>query len=354
MIRPVSTSTDGRAAVAGRDIPDHPTPSRLPVSGRHVRMWLLSVLVVLGACTAAYVVVEGWSVGDGLYMTVISLTTVGFKEVRDLDESGRIITMLASISGVALIFGGVSIIAENLVSDLTSGERERRRMQQRIAAASGHFLLCGYGRVGATVARELREAGERVVVVDVREDSLARAERDGFLVVEGDATEDQTLRQAGIERARTLITTIDSDANNVYVILSARAINAELFLVGRANAEGSEAKLFQAGADRAVSPYTMAGHRIAELATRPRVVDFIDAALSRGELAFAIEELQIVAGDPLEGRTVGQLRDEGIHALAVVEGEGRYEANPLPDRRITAGDGLIVSGAAGRLRELRG
>ena len=137
------------------------------------------------------------------------------------------------------------------------------------------------------------------------------------------------------------------------MILSARAINAELFIVGRANAEGSEAKLFQAGANRAVSPYTMAGHRIAELATRPRVVDFIDAALSRGELAFAIEELEIGPGDPLEGRTIGQLRDEGIHTMAVVRGHGRYEATPPADRRIEAGDGLIVSGASDRLRELR-
>lgn len=121
MIIPVSTLLDGRAAVAARDVPpDRGTPSRLPVSGRHVRIWLISVLVVLVACTAAYMVVDGWSLSDALYMTVISLTTVGFKEVRELDESGRIITMLASTSGVALIFGGVGIIAENLVRDLTS------------------------------------------------------------------------------------------------------------------------------------------------------------------------------------------------------------------------------------------
>ncbi len=136
-------------------------------------------------------------------------------------------------------------------------------------------------------------------------------------------------------------------------VLTVLVTSSSAYVVGRANAEGSEAKLFQAGAERAVSPYTMAGHRIAELATRPRVVDFIDAALSRGELAFAIEELEIGPGDPLEGRTIGQLRDEGIHTMAVVRGHGRHEATPPADRRIEAGDGLIVSGASDRLRELR-
>ena len=184
-------------------------------------------------------------------------------------------------------------------------------MSDKIAALRDHYILCGYGRVGSTVARELLHGGQRVVVIDVEQASLDRARHDGHLVVEGDATEDATLRLAGIQYARGLITTIDSDALNVYVTLSARALNPWIFLVGRANAAGSEAKVLQAGADRVVSPYTMAGRRIAELALRPRVADFIDAALSHGQLAFSMEELEVRPSGPIEGRTVADLRRRG-------------------------------------------
>jgi voltage-gated potassium channel len=262
--------------------------------------------------------------------------------------------MVLSIVGVGLIFGTVGIVAEYLVVEATSGRREAERMVQAVNKLSGHYILCGYGRVGLTVARELVHSGLKVVVIDILPESLARARREGFLEVEGDATEEATLRAAGIERARGLITTIDSDAHNVYVILSARAMNPDLFVVARANTEDSEARLMQAGASRVVSPYTMAGHRLAELAVRPRVVDFIDAALSHGELAFSMEEVEVVAGGPTAGSTVAALRDSGVFVLAIVTGERSYEANPPADRILEAGETLVVSGSVARLRELRG
>jgi voltage-gated potassium channel len=216
-----------------------------------------------------------------------------------------------------------------------------------------HFVLCGYGRVGSTVARELVEREHRVLVIDVRQESLAHAQQDGHLVVQGDATLDATLLAAGIGRARGLVTTLDSDANNVYVVLSARALAPELFIVARANAAGSDAKLEQAGANRVVSPYTMAGRRIAELAVRPTLADFIDLALASGEGAFSLEEETVDQGGPLVGRTVGELRAEGIFTLAVLLRGGRYEANPPDDRRLVAGESLVLSGSSGRLAELR-
>jgi voltage-gated potassium channel len=226
-------------------------------------------------------------------------------------------------------------------------------MAKAVADLRGHLILCGYGRVGSTVARELAHTGQSLVVVDVNPTSLATAEHDGHLVVIGDATNDATLRAAGIDRARGLITTIDSDANNVYVTLSGRALNPSLFIVARANQEGSEDKLAQAGADRVVSPYTRAGRQIAELAVRPRVADFIDFAMSHGELAFSIEEVEVAAGGPLEGRTVAELRGDGIFSLAVVRGHRDYEPNPADDRALAAGENLIVSGRAETLRDLR-
>jgi voltage-gated potassium channel len=324
------------------------------VQGRHVRIWIAVVLTTILIGTAGYIVLFSWNPSDAAYMTVITMTTVGFREVRELvDWPERVWTMLFAISGVGIIYGSIGIVAEAVLAEATSGRREARRMAEAVADLRGHYILCGYGRVGSTVARELVHAGQELVVIDILPESLERARRDGHLVVQGDATSDDTLMLAGIERARGLVATIDSDANNVYVTLSARAINPGLFIVGRANAEGSDAKLTQAGANRVVSPYTMAGRRIAELAIRPRVADFIDAALSHGELRVSMEELEVAAAGPLDGRTVGELRDEGIFTLAIVHGEGDYEANPSPDRALKSGESLVVSGSTERLAGLR-
>ncbi|MGD0019275.1 MAG: NAD-binding protein [Candidatus Limnocylindrales bacterium] len=325
------------------------------ITATHIRIWLVVIVGCIVIGTSGYLILEpGWRLLDALYMTVITLTTVGFREVQPLTDAGRIWTMILSLVGVGLIFGTVGIVAEYLVVEATSGRREARRMIEAVGKLSGHYILCGYGRVGLTVARELVHSGLKVVVIDILPGSLARARREGFLEVEGDATEEATLRAAGIERARGLITTIDSDAHNVYVILSARAINPNLFVVARANTEDSEARLMQAGASRVVSPYTMAGHRLAELAVRPRVVDFIDAALSHGELAFSMEEVEVVAGSAIDRMTVGALRDTGVFVLAIVQGERSYEANPPADRVLRANETLVVSGSVARLRELRG
>jgi voltage-gated potassium channel len=309
------------------------------------------VAVVIG--TSGYVLFQRWPFDDALYMTVITLTTVGFREVRELDALGRVWTMIVAIAGVGIIFGSIGLVAESVLAEVASGRREKRRMSDAVAGLKGHFILCGYGRVGSTVARELEHASVPFVVVDITTESVAVAARDGYLVVEGDATSDAVLRSAGIERARGVISTVDTDATNVFVTLSARSLNSGLFIVARANQEGAEAKMIQAGADRVVSPYARAGRQIAELAVRPRVADFIDYALSHGELAFSIEEVEVAAGGPLDGRTVGALTAEGIHPLAIVHGPRQYEPNPPADRALRAGDGLIVSGTAETLRAFR-
>lgn len=320
--------------------------------GSHVRSWVAMVVLIVAIGSVGYVAL-GWPIGDAIYMTGITLTTVGYREVRDLDGLGRAWTVLVAVAGVGIIFGSVGVVAEAVLSEAVSGRREAKRMAQAVADLRRHLILCGYGRVGSTVARELAHAGERFVVVDINPASLTTAERDGHVVVVGDATNDAVLLEAGIERARGLITTIDSDANNVYVTLSARALNGNLFIVTRANEIGSEAKLIQAGADRVVSPYARAGRQIAELAVRPRVADFIELALSHGELAFSIEEVEIAADGPLTGRTVAALREDGIFALAIVRGDHDYEPNPAADRVLVAGENLIVSGSAETLRDLR-
>jgi voltage-gated potassium channel len=328
--------------------------ARLIITRSHLRVWLILVIGAIALFTSLYVLWDRWSVSDALYMTVITLTTVGFKEVRELDDVGRLITMAAALSGAALIFGGVGIMAETLLADLTSGRRERRRMQQTIDRMQGHTIVCGYGRVGSTVARELRQAGREVVVLDVYPDSVERARLDGYPVVEGDATDDAVLRLAGIERAAGLVASIDSDANNVYVVLSARTLNPALFIVGRAASVSAEPKLQHAGADRIVSPYTMAGRRIAELATRPAVVDFIDAALSPAQVTFSIEERRIEPGSAFDGRTVGELADRGIFTLAIVRGPRDLDPHPGREHRLAAGDELIVAASTDTLAAFLG
>jgi voltage-gated potassium channel len=329
-----------------------PSPGAL-LGASHVRLLIAVVLGFVAAGTLGYVLIERWSAFDALYMTITTMTTVGFREVGPLSDAGRLWTMLVVVSGVGLIFGLVGIVAETVVVEATSGKRQAQRMSRAVDALRDHFVLCGYGRVGAVVAHELRHDGVALVIIDEIPESLDRARRDGFLVVEGDATDDATLRAAGLERARGLITTVDTDAANTYVILSARAINPSLFVVARANTAGAEARLVRAGADRVVSPYMLAGHRLAGLAIRPRVVDFIDAALSHGELAFALEEVTATSGGGIDERTVGDLRGDGIFVLAVVQESGRYEANPATERRLFAGDTLIVSGSATSLAGLR-
>jgi voltage-gated potassium channel len=322
------------------------------VTSNHALAWLLAVVVAVGTFTFLFWALEGWSFSDALFMTVTTLTTVGYGQIQPLDESGRIVAMAAALGGAALIFGGVGIMAEVVVAEIDSGRRERRKMQERIQKMTGHYIVCGFGRVGGTVAGELKESGRGVVVVDILPESIERARTAGYLVVEGDATTEDTLLAAGVDRAAGLVATIDEDVYNVYVVLSASTLNAGLFIVGRANLPAAEARLKRAGADRVVSPYMMAGHRIAELAVRPAVSDFIDAALSRAHLSFSIEEYRVLAGGPLDGTTVGDLLERGIFTLAVVRGPGEYDAHPPSDRRLQAGEELILSAGRDTLRSL--
>ena len=347
--------SDVDPAAAARERPAG-RPVRSRFRRRHVAVWGAAVIGAVIVGTLGYMLLLGWPVMEAWYMTMITLTTVGFREVQPLGTIGQVWTSLLAVAGVAIIFGTVGIAAEYIVEEVTSGRREVRRMQEAIDALSGHFVLCGYGRVGATVARELVEAGESVVVVDLVQASLERARADGHRVVLGDATTDAILRQAGVDRARGLVTAIDTDALNVYVILSARPLNPGLTIIGRANTLEAEDKLLRAGADRVVSPYTMAGHRLAELAVRPGVMDYLDAALDHREPAFGLEAVSVVASGGLDGRMVGDVRAEGIVVLAIAHAEGahaRYESNPADDRRLAPGEAVIASGDTDALAKLR-
>ncbi len=317
---------------------------------RNVLGWAAGVVTASLVGAAGYMVLEGWAFFDALYMTVITLATVGFREVHELSRPGQIWTMLLSVAAVALIFGTVGVAAESILAEVSSGKREVRRMEKKVDALRGHFIVCGYGRVGSLVARELRDDGHAVVVLDIDPASLSRAVEDGLLVVPGDGTSDTVLLRAGVERARGLVAVIDSDADNVCVVISARSLNPDLFIIGRASNASVMRKVLQAGADRTISPYEMAGRRAVQLALMPGVVDFIDAALSRGDLSFGMEE--VLVDDRLAGQSIGQLRARGLFTLAVRHDPGQYLPNPADDRILERGEALIVSGATGAFRTL--
>lgn len=309
-----------------------------------IALWIVSVALISLLGALGYMILQGWNLLDALYMAVITLTTTGFREVHPLTPAGQVWTMFLSVVAIGIIFGTVGIVAEQTVGEVWTGRRGQRLMQRLVDSLSGHFIICGYGRVGSLVARDLTAGGLDVVVLDIGEDSLARAEADGYPVIHGDGTSDAVLLRAGIKRARGLVTCIDSDASNVYVTLSAKTLNPDLFIVARAGDEGVVQKLRIAGADRAISPYTMAGTTIANMALRPRVLEFIDAALSRGDLAFTLEEVTV--DDDLVGLTIADLRARKVFTLAISTRDGSYEPNPPDSRVLRLDEHLIVSGSS--------
>lgn len=307
---------------------------------------LLALIVVTG--TVGYMVFEGWSLSDAFYMTVISITTAGYNEVRELDTSGRIWTMFVLVSGVGMLFYGIVSLVQLAVEGTVQRYLGRRKMDARISKLENHYVLCGYGRVGRQVAEELAEDGADFVVVERDAEVAEECAAKGYLELHGDASEDEVLEAAGVGRAKALITSLDSDAANVFITLSARKMSPELFIVSRSDSDESAVKLEIAGANRTLSPYSVGGRRLASMATRPSVVDFLDV-IARGnqEIEFRLEEFSVEKGSPLAGSTIGELNvfeKTGTRILAIIGEDRRFTTNPTANERISSGDTLIVLG----------
>jgi voltage-gated potassium channel len=288
---------------------------------------------------------------DALYMTFITISTIGFAELHPMGPSGRVLVMLVAATGMGSLFYTFTVVLEYASSDAGREARRRRKMQSTIEALSGHFIVAGIGRVGREAAAELANAKVPFVLVDPSEAVVARAAQFGCAYVRGDATEDATLLAAGITRAKGLIVTTSSDATNLYVILSARLLNAKLHIASRAVDESSVPKLLRAGANRAISPYAIGGKRLAQLQLRPGVVDFFDTALNRGDQRLSIEDMQVPLGARAVGRSLEELRlsAAGVSVLAVVR-EGAPIPNPPADTKILGGDLLLLLGTDEQLR----
>jgi len=267
---------------------------------------------------------------DALFMTVITITTIGFAEVKPLDDVGRVFTMIVAVTGIGSLFYTLGVVMEYLVAVRLMDPRGRRKMQRQIDTLQRHVIVAGLGRVGRQAAQELQEAGTPFVVVDPGVAAARAAEERGYLLVPGDATEDEVLERAGVHRARGLIVTTSNDATNMYIVLSARVLNPSLTIVSRAIDDASVTKLIRAGANRAISPYAIGGHRLAHLILSPAVVDFFETALRRGDETLNIEDLEVQAGGRAVGRTLDELdvrRATGATVLAILR-DGSPVVNP--------------------------
>ncbi len=321
------------------------------ISTAFLALGVITTLGVLG-----YMLFEGWSFMEALYMTVITLTTVGYREVRDLDTTGQLWTMALLITGVGTLFYAAVSSVELAVEGAVQGYFERRRMRARIDKLNGHYVLCGFGRVGHQVAREFTRDGVPFVIVDNNPQKVEECLSEGYLAMLGEASDDDILEEAGVQRARGLVAAVNSDADNVFVVLSARKINPGLHIVARASSDESAAKLEIAGADRTLSPYAVGGRRLASLATQPLVVDFLDI-VTRGEhgIEFRLEEFGVPKESPLANHTIAEIQigeKTGAMVLAIRTYEGKFDTTPSAQDRIQPNDTLIVLGTREQITRL--
>jgi len=337
-----------------------PRPSALTApSGWSSRLrgpWLavFLFLAVSAYGTLGYMVLEGWAAWDAFYMTAITVTTVGYREVHPLSRTGEVFTTTVLLAGVGTFFYTFTLRATVVVDGGIHARLARRRRQRMLDDLTDHFIVCGYGRIGAIIVEELRRQGVPYVVIERDRDRVQAVMELGGLAVEADASSEDVLTRLGIARARGFIAAVGTDAENVYAVLTARVLRPDLYIIGRAETEDAERKLLRAGANRVVSPYRIGARELAQTALRPAVVDFFQLATRAGNLELAIEQVAIGAGSPLAGRSIIDVNVRQRYGLIVVgiqRTSGRMEFNPPGDAVMQAGDQLVVLGRADGLRD---
>ncbi len=316
---------------------------------------VLFVLVLL-AGVVGYQVVEDSTPLDALYMTVITITTVGFREVVPLGAGGKLLTIGLIGAGVVTVTYAAFTAAEYVVEGHLRDALERRRMDRVISNLRDHTIVCGYGRVGRHLAATLDRDGSPFVVVDNADDKLEELEDQGILRVDGDATEEHVLAEAGLARAAALVACVNTDADNVLVTLTAKGMRPDCIVIARVKADENERKLQRAGADRVISPSTIGGRRIAQILTRPAVADFLDG-IAGGATDYTLEEVTVAAGGELDGMTLREARiRERFHCTVLAlrhAADARLDSHPAPTAPLEVGDVLVVMGSEDDVIALR-
>lgn len=316
-------------------------------------LMLIAVVVISGAAGFHYI--EGWPWFDGLYMTLITMTTVGYGETHPLSPAGKVFNTFLIVG--AVMAGGflVATFSHAMLEFELSHFLGRRRMERELAKMKDHFIICGAGRVGRTVARELRALHISCVIIEKDPDRVQWAAEENIPVVIGDGHTEDILERARIDAAKGLVAAVTSDADNLYIVLTARGMRPDLKIIARGSEEEATPKLLRAGASQVVSPYHFVGRRIAQLLLRPNVLDFVEAAFGNQRLDIQLEEVRIDEGSDLVGKTLGQTdirQSTGALVLALKRGEESMNFNPPPDAVINAGDCLIAVGSSEHLKKL--
>jgi len=326
---------------------------------RRLRNWLIvlgsGVLLIVTGGTLGFIWIEHYPLFDAFYMTLITISTVGYEEVHPLTFQGRIFNSFLIFFGVTIMLlavGGMTQVIIELELTQYFGKRRTRKMIDKL---QDHIIVCGFGRVGRGAAHELKRAGVPFLIVDSSEDRVEWAMRDGMLGVLADATDDETLKQAGVLRAKGLIATLQSDADNLFVILSAKALKPSLQVSARVASEQSEKKMRLAGADHVFAPYDMTGNRMAQVMLKPHVFQFIDFTTKGMGLDVGIEQFSVSSSCEIASKSLAEskIRSElGVIVLAIRKSDGRMLFNPPAEAEINGGDFLIVMGEAASLIKL--
>lgn len=324
-----------------------PQPSRhSPDLLRNARLKLSLVVLpgILLAGVIGYRLIEGWPWIECLYMTLITVSTVGFQEVHPLSPAGRLFTLALIVFGVSVVAIGLSGLFEALFHRQLRLFMEKRSMQRQISAQRDHVIICGYGRMGRAIAADLHRSGLAIVIVDNNNALIEDVEREGLMGLTADANTEEALERAGIKRAKSLVATLNTDAANLFLTLTARDMNPGLNIIVRAEDEGNARKFTQAGASRVVSPYSTGASHIVRLLTRPEIVDFVELVAQDENIHFEVSQLEITAESPFAGKTLaeGHVRQAtGGMVLAIKSRDGGAVFDPKPDTRINVGDVLF-------------
>ncbi len=312
----------------------------------------LALIVLAG--TVGFHLIEGWSWFDGFYMTLTTLTTIGYGETHPLSHAGRVFNSFLILFGVGTVFLAIGSLTQALLEFELQSVFGRKRMEREISRLTGHYIICGAGRVGRSVAREFARKPVPFVIVENRPEKIERYASEGWLTLEGDATQERVLDDARIRNAKGLVAATTADATNIYIVLTARAMNPKLTIIARASEEAAEKHLRTAGADNVISPYLFAGSRIAQTLLRPGVINFFDAAHGHLGLDLEMDEIAVDTGSRFAEHTIaasGIRQETGVIVLAIHRQDG-MRFNPTPDDVIHAGDSLIVMGDPAKLRLL--
>lgn len=314
---------------------------------------MLAMVLLIG--TIGYMVIEEWQLLDALYMTVITITTVGYGEIRQVSEPGRIFTIFIIFAGMGILGYTFGMVAQAMVEFQVRSILGRRKLGLKIKSLKDHYIMCGYGRIGRIIAQELKSNKIPVIVIDQNPDSKEALENQDIPYIIDDATSEDVLIEAGIERAKGLIAVVESDADNLFITMTARGLNSDLYILARADEEQTQKKLLRGGADRVVLPYLIGGHKMAQTIVKPAVTDFLELTVHNKDIELKLEELLVGKGSRLNGVTLvdsGIRQETNIIILAIRKKDGEMSFNPSSQTRIESGDTLISLGYSGDLERL--